>query len=56
MDGERAIVRRQLERRYGALPPWAEERITAADAVTLETWPERLLTAGALTEVFADLA
>ena len=37
-EGEAALLRRQLERRFGALPDWALDRIAAADTAALEDW------------------
>jgi hypothetical protein len=49
--GEAALLLRQLERRFGVLPDWARDRVTAADTVTIEDWGLRLLDAGRLEEV-----
>jgi predicted transposase YdaD len=46
------LLRRQLERRFGALPAWAEQKIEAADQATLEEWVVQLLEAKSLEEVF----
>ena len=52
IEGERALVRRQLARRFGVLPAWAEQHIAAADTTTLEQWGLRLLDTTSLEEVF----
>jgi predicted transposase YdaD len=52
IEGERALVRRLLERRFGVLPAWVEERIAAADPTALEQLGLRLLDATSLEEVF----
>ena len=52
IEGERALVRRQLTRRFGVLPAWAEQHIAAADTTALEQWGLRLLDATSLEEVF----
>ena len=52
-EGEAALLLRQLERRFGALPGWARDRIASADSVTLEEWGLRVLDAGSLDDVFA---
>ena len=52
-EGEAAILRRQLERRFGALPDWARDRIAAADTAALEEWGLRVLDAGSLDDVLA---
>lgn len=51
-QGEVTVLKRQLTRRYGALPKWAVERLEEATSDELETWAERLLEAGSLEEVF----
>jgi hypothetical protein len=47
------LLRRLLERRFGALPDWARDRIAAADTAALEEWGLRLLDAGSLEDVLA---
>ena len=49
--GEAAILLRQLERRFGALPDWATDRITTADTVALEEWSLRVFDATTLDDV-----
>lgn len=51
--GERRLLLRQLRRRFGALPPWAEERVELAPLEQVEAWADALLTATSLDEVFA---
>ena len=50
-EGEAAMLRRQLERRFGALPTWVTERIAAADSAALEEWGLRVLDANSIDEV-----
>ena len=50
-QGEASILLRQLERRFGALPGWASERIAAADTVALEEWSLRVFDAASLNDV-----
>jgi len=50
-EGEAALLLRLLERRFGALPGWARERIATADTVALEEWGLRVLEAGSLDDV-----
>ncbi|MEO5339798.1 MAG: DUF4351 domain-containing protein [Magnetococcus sp. MYC-9] len=45
---------RQLQRRFGDLPPWATDRITTVDLATLEAWSLRILDAATLESVLAD--
>ena len=51
-QGERTLLRRQLRRRFGLLPPEADERIGRASTRDLESWAENVLDAGTLDEVF----
>ena len=48
----RDTLSRQLTRRFGELPDWATERLTAATAEQLEAWADEILVAGSLQEVF----
>jgi hypothetical protein len=32
------LLGRLLERRFGLLPPWAQQQLAAADIASLETW------------------
>jgi len=50
-EGEAALLRRQLIRRFGALPAWAEECLAQASLEQLETWGDRVLDAATLAEV-----
>jgi len=50
--GEAAALFRLLERRFGALPEWVKERVTAADRGALEGWLVRVLEAESLDGVF----
>jgi hypothetical protein len=52
--GEAAILLRQLGRRFGALPGWAQDRIAVADTTALEEWSLRLLDAGSLEDVLGS--
>ena len=45
------LLGRLLERRFGPLPPWAQQQLAAADLASLETWGLRLLEATSLEEV-----
>ncbi len=50
--GELAMLRRQLERRFGELQPEVVERLERADVDQLLEWGDRVLTATQLDEVF----
>ena len=51
--GERRVLLRQLELRFGSLPEEYRERIATADPDTLLIWSERVLSAHQLEEIFA---
>ena len=52
IEGERAVLERQLLRRFGRLPRSASERLVAASAADLEAWADRVLEANSLDDVF----
>jgi hypothetical protein len=52
-EGGAALLLRQMESRFGALPGWARDRIAAADTAALEEWGLRLLDAGSLDDILA---
>ena len=45
-------LRRLLLRRFGALPEWAETRLTHATSAQLEMWTDYILDARTLEDVF----
>ena len=51
LEGEAALLLRQLERRFGALPTGVKDRVAAADTAALEAWGLRVLDAGSLEDV-----
>ncbi|MEO5328577.1 MAG: DUF4351 domain-containing protein, partial [Magnetococcus sp. THC-1_WYH] len=48
------ILTRLLQRRFGAVPEWATQKIAAAEPPSLEAWSLRLLDAQSLDDVFSD--
>ena len=52
VEGERAVVERQLLRRFGELPRSASERLVGASMADLERWADRVLEAKTLDDVF----
>jgi flagellar biosynthesis/type III secretory pathway protein FliH len=50
--GEAAVLTRHLGRNFGAVPETARQRIEAADGETLLEWPEPVLTATRIDDVF----
>jgi predicted transposase YdaD len=55
-EGETKLLRRQLTRRFGPLPSWAEERLGQAGETELEEWADRVLECQSLKEVFGGSA
>ena len=51
-QGESRLLRKQLERRFGALPTWASDKLNSAAEQDLESWGEAVLTAPSLDAVF----
>jgi hypothetical protein len=43
LQGETQLLRRLLERRFGPLPPWADQKIAKAPEADLIHWGERIL-------------
>jgi predicted transposase YdaD len=54
IQGEAALLLRQLERRFGPISLAARQRIAAADADVLLIYGERVLDAKSLEDVFAE--
>lgn len=49
--GELTVLRRQTEKRFGALPSWAAEKLATLSASELEDLSERVLDAKSLDEL-----
>jgi len=45
------LLKRLLQRRFGSLPEWAENKISQADLATLEIWTDQILDAQTLPEL-----
>ena len=52
VEGERALLERQLRRRFGMLSPEVTERLSQASVADLETWADNVLDAPTLDDVF----
>jgi flagellar biosynthesis/type III secretory pathway protein FliH len=52
--GEARLLRRQLVRRFGSLPAWAEARLEQAGEAELEVWADRVLECETLEDVLKD--
>jgi predicted transposase YdaD len=50
-EGEANVLRRQLARRFGPLPSWAEQHLEQAGEAELESWADRVLDAQTLEDV-----
>ena len=50
-EGELTILRRQIEKRFGTLPSWASEKLSALQRPELEDLSERVLDAQSLDEL-----
>jgi hypothetical protein len=46
------MLRRLMERKFGALPAWTAERLKLGSAADLESWSDRFVTAGTIEDVF----
>jgi hypothetical protein len=53
-EGELAILRRQIEKRFGSLPAWAEQRLVGTSAEQLEGLATRVLDAASLEELLGS--
>ena len=51
-EGERAVLARQLFRRFGELPPEIGEQLGGASEADLEAWADNVLDAATLDDVF----
>jgi predicted transposase YdaD len=54
MEGEQTVVIRQIEKRFGSIPPWARQRVEAMPAPEVEETALRLLDARSLEELFGS--
>ncbi|MBF0421128.1 MAG: DUF4351 domain-containing protein [Magnetococcales bacterium] len=53
-EGEAVLLTRLLQRRFGPVPEWANEKIAKADLSSLEEWSLRIFDAQSLDDVFLD--
>ena len=52
VEGERVVLARLLQRRFGPVPAELTERLTQASTADIETWAENVLDAETLDDVF----
>ncbi len=50
-EGELVLLRRLLEKRFGALPPWADARLRELSVVEVESIGVQLLDASSLSDL-----
>ena len=55
-EGERIVLQRQLERKFGPLDAGMHQRLLQADADTVLMWSDRILDARSVDEVFAPVS
>ncbi|MEO5350607.1 MAG: DUF4351 domain-containing protein [Magnetococcus sp. YQC-3] len=53
LEGQAAMLTRQLQRRFGQLPDPVKAKVTQAKLEQIENWSERILDAKSLDDVFA---
>ena len=53
-EGERTVLERQLQRRFGVLTPEITEKLSEASSTELENWAENVLDAEKLEDVFGS--
>lgn len=51
-EGQILVLKRQLTRRFGVLPAWAEERINMANTSQLEAWAEGIFEVQDIESIF----
>jgi hypothetical protein len=49
--GELTVIRRQIAKRFGPMPAWAEERLAGRSTTELEDLSERLLDAQSIEDL-----
>ncbi len=54
-EGERTVLERQLQRRFGALSPEITKKLSEASSTDLENWAEKVLDAETLDDVFVSI-
>lgn len=54
LEGQRRMLARMLEKKFGTIPPAVRNQIGSASVAELERWSDRLLSASSLEAVFAS--
>ena len=53
-EGEATVLRRQIRKRFGTMPEWAESRLTKLTVPQLEELSDRVLDAASIEELFPE--
>ena len=51
LEGEIALLRKQMQRKFGSLPEWAEVQLHNATPQQLDVWAEHILTVNTRSEL-----
>ena len=51
VEGVRRMLLRQIERRFGSIPSWAEDSVNAASADAVDQWVLRVIDAESIEEL-----
>ncbi len=54
LEGQAAILERQLTKKFGSVPVWAQDRLRNVTVGELETWADRILIAENVETVFGQ--
>jgi hypothetical protein len=54
LEGQAALLERQLAKKFGDAPAWVRERLLGASVSELEHWADRVLFADSAESVFGD--
>lgn len=56
LEGESTLLKKLIQHRFGSLPEWVDDKLTAADETSLERWGKAVLTSPTLEAVFSETA
>jgi flagellar biosynthesis/type III secretory pathway protein FliH len=54
-QGTRRMLARQIVKKYGTIPAWAQTRLDQADTEQLETWADAILEAETLEALLSEV-
>ena len=52
LTGERRVLQRLLNKRFGEVPAWVNEKLKTADSSQLEAWTDDILSVNSCDELF----